>query len=619
MKLQQLILRDVARENILLPLYITEENIRRKRMSTEELYVRMEESSFLSYGVDGIYFRENGVASFDTFQNGFSAGKWKKYTIIEDVFLSLELRGHFEISLMHAEMKDGEAAERELSHSEIIAEERETVNLDFGTLAEDGIFYAKVKAVQDGSEIFSGYYGTKDLEPTQTVKIAIDICTFKREQYVARNIEILKRDILENEMSPCYGKVWVHISDNASSLDGIVDTQENITVDKNANLGGVGGFTRGIIETQKLAEERGFTHVLLMDDDATISSAAVEANYLLLSYMKPEYFGHTVGGKLLVLNAPFVQFEVGAQWNAGAINALKSERDIRKIEEVIDSEIEDEPVEYQGWWYCCIPLKEIAKDNLPLPIFIHRDDVEYGLRTGKGRFIFMNRICIWHESFAGKMPGVLDYYDIRNLCITNAIQCPEYTKEEFKKYLTKWVWRNIAKYRYKYIDYNIKAVEDFCKGVDWLLQADGGALHKELFAMNYKAKPISEWVGFHGVTEEQLKCREWGFRNPNAFMRLYHKAVANGNFFPAKNHKIVVTDPYGNVHRLYRRDRTIVVDNYGNGVYLERDRKQFWECRRKLKAALKLIDEKYDAAAKSYRDRYGELVSREFWEKYLGI
>lgn len=619
MKLQELILRDVARENILLPLYVTEEAIRKERMSTEELYARMVNASFLNYGENGIYFRENGTAELNTFQNCFSTGKWKKYTIIEDLFLELELQGQFEITLVHAIIHKGEVTEREILTQEVQAEERKTVHLDFGKLEDEGIFYAKITGIQDGSMLYSGFYGTKDLEPTQPVKLAIDICTFKREVYVARNMEILKRDILENEESPCFGKLWVHISDNASSLDGIVDTQEHITVDKNANLGGVGGFTRGIIETQKLQEKEGFTHVLLMDDDATISSAAVEANYLLLSYLKPEYFGHTVGGKLLVLNTPFIQFEVGAQWNAGDIKALKNRKDIRNEYEVIQSEVEDEKVEYEGWWYCCIPLKEIDQDNLPLPIFIHRDDVEYGMRTGKGRFIFMNRICIWHEAFAGKMPGVLDYYDIRNHCITNAIQCPEYTKEEFKKFLTKWVMGNIAKYRYKYVDYNIKAVEDFCKGVDWLLEKDGGELHQELFAMNYKAKPIAEYIGYHGVTEEELKCREWGYRNPNRLMRRLHIMTANGYFFPAKNNKIVVTDPYGNIHRLYRRSRTIVVDNYGNGVYLERDRKQFWECRRKLKAALQLIDEKYDEAAKSYHDRYGELVSREFWEKYLGI
>lgn len=619
MRLQQLILRDVTRENILLPLYITEENIRRKRIVTEELYVRMEEASFLSYGIEGIYFREGGQAGFDTFQNSFSCGKWKKYTIIERAFITLDLEGDFKLQLMHASLQDGEVVETLLSEREIHTDGPLEVTEEFGELKDEGIFYVVLEALRGGSMLYSGFYGTEELEPTQEVKLAIDICTFKREQYVARNMEILKRDILENEDSPCYGRVWVHISDNASSLDGIVDSQENITVDKNANLGGVGGFTRGIIETQKRVKDEGYTHVLLMDDDATISSAAVEANYLLLAYLKPEYFGYTVGGKLLVLGYPFVQFEVGAQWNAGKIIALKNDRDIRLTREVLDSEREDETVEYQGWWYCCIPLQEIDGDNLPLPIFIHRDDVEYGLRTGKERFIYMNRICIWHEAFAGKMPGPLDYYDIRNHCITNAIHCPEYTKEDFKKFFSKWVWGNIGKYRYKYVDYNIKAVEDFCKGIDWLLHTDAFALHQELSAMNYKAKPIEEWVGFEGLTKEQLEARERGFKNPGALGRKFHIMTANGCFFPPKSRKIVISEPYGNVHILYRRPRTIVVDSYGNGLYLERDRKQFWECKRKLDAALKLIDEKYDAAAKSYHDRYKELVSREFWEKYLGI
>ena len=616
MRLQQLILRDVTRENILLPLYVTEENIRRKRMVTEELYARMEEASFLSYGIEGIYFREGGQVSFDTFQNGFSCGKWKKYTIIEQVFIMLDLEGHFRLRLMHSSLQDGEVVETQISEREIHTDGPLKVTEEFGSLQDEGIFYVVLEALQGGSYLYSGFYGTEELNPTQDVKLAIDICTFKREQYVARNMKILKRDILANEASPCYGRVWVHISDNASSLDGIVDSQENITVDKNANLGGVGGFTRGIIETLKRG---GFTHVLVMDDDATISSAAIEANYLLLSYLKPEYFGYTVGGKLLVLGEPFIQFEVGAQWNAGDIEALKNNRDIRLRWEVLDSEREDETVEYQGWWYSCIPLQEIDENNLPLPIFIHRDDIEYGLRTGKERFIYMNRICIWHEAFAGKMPGVLDYYDIRNLCITNAIHCPQYTKEDFKKFFSKWVWGNIGKYRYKYVDYNIKAVEDFCKGIDWLLGTDAFLLHQELFAMNYKAKPVAEWVGFEGLTKEQLEDREKGFKNPGRLRRRLHILTANGCFFPPKKGKVVISEPYGNVHILYRRPRTIVVDSYGNGLYLERDRKQFWECKRKLDAALKLIDEKYDAAAKSYHDRYQELVSLEFWEKYLGL
>ena len=394
MRLQQLLLRDIAREHISLPLYITEENIRRKRMITEELYVRLEEASFLSYGENGIYFRDSGVATFDTYQNSFSTGKWKKYTIVEDVFLQLEFSGSFEISLMHSVIQNNQVVEREITKTTVSSQEREMVQLDFGQLEEEGIFYPKITALEAGSRLYSGYYGTKDLEPTQNVKLAIAVCTFRREKYVERNMEILKREILENPESPCYGNMWVHISDNGCSLDGIVDTQEHITVNKNANLGGVGGFTRGIIETQKRVKEQGFTHVLLMDDDATISTSSLEVNYILLSYLKQEYFGYTIGGKLLVLNVPFMQFEVGAQWNAGSIVALKNNRDIRLVKDVMESEIEEEKIEYQGWWYSCIPLQEIDEDNLPLPIFIHRDDVEYGIRTGQERFLFLLRISL---------------------------------------------------------------------------------------------------------------------------------------------------------------------------------------------------------------------------------
>lgn len=621
MKLQNLILRDVAKEDILFELYETEEKIQVRRMATELLYGRMKDVCFMERGGEGIYFRKNGVISFDTFQNSFSTGKWKKYTVIDNLHMVLDLKGSFKIAVMHKWLEKNKVKKERILLKEIDASERQKVKIEIGELRSKGILYAELKSMENESILYAGYYGTEDIEPTQNVKIALDICTFKREQYVARNISILKRDILENEESPCYQKMWVHISDNASSLDGIVDTQPNITVDKNPNLGGVGGFTRGIIETKKRNKEEnaGFTHVLIMDDDATISSAAIEVNFLLLSYLKSKYFGHTIGGKLLVLDAPFLQYEVGAQWNSGDIVALKNGRDIRNIEEVLYSEEDDEKVEYQGWWYCCIPLSEIQDDNLPLPIFIHRDDVEYGIRTGRERFIFMNQICIWHEAFAGKLPGALDYYDIRNHCITNAIQCPDYTKEEFKKFFRKWVWGNIAKYRYKYIDYNIRAVEDFCKGIDWLLNTDGENLHKELLSMNYKAVPIEDFVGQNGFTEKDAKKRERGYYNPIAPVRWFHKFTANGYFFPSKTKKYTITAPYGSIHKLYRKEEILVVDNFGKAVLLKRDRNQFWECKKKLDRAMKLIDEKYDAAAKSYHDRYNELVSLDFWNKYLGL
>ena len=42
----------------------------------------------------------------------------------------------------------------------------------------------------------------------------------------------------------------------------------------------------------------------------------------------------------------------------------------------------------------CIRDRVITEQNLPLPLFLHRDDQEYGARTEK-KVIGLNGICIW--------------------------------------------------------------------------------------------------------------------------------------------------------------------------------------------------------------------------------
>ena len=83
----------------------------------------------------------------------------------------------------------------------------------------------------------------------------------------------------------------------------------------------------------------------------------------------------------------------------------------------------------------------------------------------------------------------MEYYDIRNHCIVNAIHCPEYSTRKMKLLLLKWTTSNIVKYRYQYVDMNIRGLEDFLKGADWFMQQEPVALHAEIGRMNYKAKP----------------------------------------------------------------------------------------------------------------------------------
>ena len=69
------------------------------------------------------------------------------------------------------------------------------------------------------------------------------------------------------------------------------------------------------------------------------------------------------------------RYESGARWNCGNIEALKMNYDLSKVIDVVRNEVE-EKIEYTGWWYSCIPFSQIREKNLPLPLFLHRDDIE---------------------------------------------------------------------------------------------------------------------------------------------------------------------------------------------------------------------------------------------------
>lgn len=588
----------------------------------EELYYRRDEK--VSVGEDGsLRFGLDGSAGFDTYFNGFSTGKWAKYTVVEKVQLELEFQGTFSVDLVYQYLKDGEASEEILESREITAHEKVKARFDFGENRQEGIFAFRCQALAEDSVLFGGRYLSENLMPSDLkVNLMVDICTFKREEYVCRNLGLLKKQILENPESPLYRHMYVHISDNAKTLDTSMGDGDFVKISPNKNAGGVGGFTRGIIEAMSRAKERDISHVLLMDDDAMIEPASLETNYTFLTVLKEEYKDYTLAGSILQLNKPYLQYEAGAQWNEGAIEALKHKVDLRDVKVLLLNEDESEKVEYAGWWYCCIPLSVIDRDNLPLPLFIHRDDVEYGLRTGKG-FIYLNGVGVWHEAFENKVSGTMEYYDIRNHCIVNAIHCPDYSMRKMKGMLLKWASSNIAKYRYQYVDMNIRGLEDFLKGADWFMQQDPVALHSEICKLNYKAKPKEEYIGYKGITEEDYDWEKLITPDESDFIpvwkKLIHLIFINGYILPSKKDKVPVVPPYNNIYKMFRLSEAIMTDAAGNSVSTKRSWKKMFQCYKNLFRAIRRIKKEYEPARQSFQDRYREMTNLDFWRKYLDL
>ena len=97
------------------------------------------------------------------------------------------------------------------------------------------------------------------------VKIGIDICTFRREEYVQKTLEKLQKRVFSQENLQVSSKAEVYIIDNARTLEANEAIQllaqqmkETVHIVSNRNVGGSGGFTRGMIEILQSKTEKKF-------------------------------------------------------------------------------------------------------------------------------------------------------------------------------------------------------------------------------------------------------------------------------------------------------------------------------------------------------------------------
>ena len=564
-----------------------------------------------------VCLKQGAAVSFGTYFNSFSLEKWRKYTATGEYKVVIKGSGKARVSLYHSFLEGEKAVTKILlaREAELSAEAESTFAVSDSVTT--GICYPVVEALSDRVVLEQiSYEGQLYEKRRDDISLALDICTFKRELYVKRNIEELSRSVLENPSSPAYGKAQVFISDNGCTLGNSLSEFPRVKVMPNENVGGVGGFTRGMLEAMK--EER-FTHILIMDDDAVIEPSAIVKTYIFLAVLKKQYWEYTIGGGLLRENTPCIQYESGAVWDRGRIKAGKHHLDFGELEDVLKNERE-ERTEYTGWWFCCIPMEQIKKCGLPLPLFIHRDDIEYGLRTGRGQFIFLNGIGVWHEAFENKMPGATEYYDWRNLAIVNSIHYPDFTERELFRFLLKWVTANVIRYRYRYVDMNLKGIEDFLRGIDWLKAQDAPALHRSILSMNYKAVPVKDFVGYKGIKEEDIqweRIEKVKARRIGKLEKILRQITLNGYLLPGKRGNVLVAMPHDNIYDMYRQKEILYVDSTGKAVLVKRSLKEAVRCYKKLWQVRKRIHSSFEHRRREYAQRYTELTRKEFWIDYL--
>lgn len=547
---------------------------------------------------------EGSEISFETYFNLFSHTKFRKYCGIREVFIQLKGKGTFCANFYHRSTSGIVT----LLYSSCFCDTG-CARLSLSQLPQEGYIYLTVQALTE-CELFRGYFFTED-EKRRDCKIGIVICTYRREEFVYKNLQMIEKAIAaEPEWA---SKIHVFIIDNGSTVS--LPESSIYTVVPNKNLGGSGGFTRGIIEVEKAGT---YSHFLLMDDDIRFEFETLKRTYYLLSALNDEYENATVGGAMLYLDRPTVQHEFGGYFSGLQYCARNSKLDLAEAENLL---LNEQPVtaNYNAWWFTCMPVQTVAQNGLPLPLFIKGDDVEYGIRCIQ-KLILMNGIGVWHQDFTVKYSAAMEYYGKRNELIDAAIHFKIKRRNLCLK-LMYTVFIQLALKRYDCAELILRAYSDFFAGYRFLIDTDLEALNREIMRTPPQFISKDELEHRFGLNiDSSLKDMDSRRQKPSLMRRAL---LTLENFLPSFlfSKKPILADANSTWARpLFLKKISIHYDIYKQEGYVcELDTKR----RRKIRrAAYKMFFKilfGYGKTETEYKNNYKKTCSLQVWKDKLDL
>ncbi len=581
---------------------------------TEHMYCR---------GTGDILYEENNLilnkkSSYDffTYFNSISYKKWMKYTVARELFLVLRIKGDFGLYVFgHYANGINEISKEYICRKRYNFEEMTELTIPIHAIRSTVVGFS-IDTISE-TVLYEAYYAADvDENKTKKPRIALSTTTYKKEEYIKRNIELLTKELFSEEPYAS-GFIW-NIIDNGRTL-GEVKNIDNIKIIPNPNLGGAGGFARGMYEA---INQSGYTHVLLMDDDVIFIPESFKRLYSFLSIIDETYNEYFISGAMLKMSYPNVQHEdIGVLLEKGYHMALKPNLDMNLWDSIVRNEeytYEDGKHYYAAWWFCCIPASIVREDNLPLPVFVRGDDVEYSIRNN-AKFISLNGLCIWHEGFEGKFSAALEFYQVlRNELVVSALH-DNLKDVDVVGRIEKLFWEEIYKFNYKGASLLLDALEDYLKGPEFLFSINGEQSMKDKKVLDNVLKEIDEsiqidWDTYNNVEPiKPLKKFIYDYT--------YNGQARIPEFLISK--KSIGYIPYG--FGYFNSKMCLTKKNYaidcGSNRYVElkKDRVKFKELKKRLNKLLCEYKMNSESLNNKYKDFCKDAVCECYWSNKFDI
>ena len=586
-----------------------------------------------------LYFHETDAELvLDGWYNLLYLEKRKKYTETDGLVLHFHAEGYRALRVF---IDREETAVHDLDSGELREYE---IHLPYAESSGKVLYVSAVKD-PDFTErtLRGGIYALVGQEKQREVSICVDICTFRREPYVTRNLGVLKNAFFTKETNRGDNPgrhISIYVIDNGRTLSDYEPVQSvvracegKIRIFPNKNAGGAGGFTRGMLEAMKAGT---FTHILLMDDDAVIDPESLVRVLGFLRSLKEEWKHMTVGGAMLREDHPHLMFCSGEFWKDGEIMYGGMDLDLREYRNATCDHLTKTGHEfdrYSGWWFCCYSMETVKKDNLPIQLFLHHDDIEYGLRNLGQGIAFLNGVGVWHRSADIGFTGVNMYYDVRNRLIEYALHAPNAGNRMFYKEMIRWIITSAIRFDYRQAWFVYCGLLDFLKGPKWLYWQNPEKLNDRMRKMLIPMEPVDEVLRSSGLRPKEAE----NLKKEIAFVHaayaegvevfeerkkerasLKHYFTVNGLLLPDDG-KTALHLPSDSPYRLYRKKAVLRYDpGSGKALLVRKNMRELWKVAGILIKSLIAVRTQIPRAIKTWQQGIGDITNREAWENYLG-
>lgn len=567
------------------------------------LYVRAQGD--VSFANETALLVKGAEISFDTSFGVFAAGRWRRLTSVDCLSVTVHASGSGRIELVgvRSAVRGLSLRENIVASAGISSSGKTTLEVPDFTKSSIGTYFVRVSAEQSDVVVSGGQWTTTTTAPRE-VRLSLSITTFNRQDYVKPTVAKVLQ-LVEN-VDSLRDHMRILVVDNARNIS--FDTAPNapISVVQNPNLGGAGGFARGIIH---LRDEGWSTHVLLMDDDITLEPEALVRTFALFTFARDANL--CIHGAMLSEEQAWMQFEAGSKYRWRSLYPLRAigrEDDLRERKLAL-RDAHEKKFAYTAWWYTAFPIS-ITRDN-PLPVFVRGDDVAFGLmHTGK-HSVTMNGVIVWHADFGLKNNPSSLFYEKRNFAIVDTLVFANHHWWHLARRFIALSFRNLFSMRYASVEYMIRGVRAYLAGPEALMATDHSALHDELRKVTEeKPGPLSAELAAIAITKPRPKAiRLIGFALAIPLVGGYilPKIVRRDvlKTAPIDSRAVGLATRYNRI--LYRHDRL------PEGFLVERDSRRFFSLLREVCIVTKDIALNYRRLKREYKAAYPTLVSDASW------